>query len=185
MRLSSGTRSLDTSAWTAAAEPPGASGRGLAFMLGAVVRAYADGVDRATEEVPGGPRGHQILEAATRETVHSQIALADRLGIDRNVMVRLLDGLESAGLVERRTDPADRRKRQVVATGQGRELCRVTGRKLQLVQDRMLGDLTRDEQDVLRKLMLRLSVRADDAASIGRSDRADNGRDDAHLGGHR
>jgi MarR family transcriptional regulator, transcriptional regulator for hemolysin len=52
----------------------------------------------------------------------SQAALAARLGIDRTVMTYLLDDLVTAGLVERRQDPGDRRTRSVAATEHGRAI---------------------------------------------------------------
>ena len=42
--------------------------------------------------------------------------LAGRLGCDRSNVTVLVDKLEQAGLVERRTDPADRRQKTLVVT---------------------------------------------------------------------
>src|SRR5450631_898751 len=74
----------------------------LGWGLGVVFRAYVTAADAAVAELPGGPRGYQVLAAATRSDVGSQLALAQHLGIDRTVMTYLLDDLEAAGLIERR-----------------------------------------------------------------------------------
>ena len=45
--------------------------------------------------------------------------LAGQLGCDRSNVTVLVDKLEQAGLVERRTDPADRRQKTLVVTEDG------------------------------------------------------------------
>lgn len=49
----------------------------------------------------------------------SQIALAQSIGIEGASLVRILDDLESRGLVERRIDPKDRRARHLILTPAG------------------------------------------------------------------
>ena len=83
----------------------------LGWGLGTVFRAYVSAAHGAVAGLPGGPRGYQVLSAAAKGAVGSQLALAQHLGIDRTVMTYLLDDLEAANLIERRPDPADRRAR--------------------------------------------------------------------------
>ncbi len=45
--------------------------------------------------------------------------LGDRLGIDKSYVTAIADTLEQAGLVERQTDPMDRRARNLVLTDHG------------------------------------------------------------------
>src|SRR2546425_5730556 len=61
-----------------------------------------------------------ILTVIAEGEPPSQLEAAQRLAIDRTTMVVLLDGLEAKGLVERRADPADRRRNIVVLTPAGR-----------------------------------------------------------------
>ena len=98
----------------------------LGWALGAVFRGYVKATHEALADLPGGPRGYQVLAAAAGDEHGSQLALAQRLGVDRTVMTYLLDSLAEAGLVERRPDPADRRARRVVATARGRALLKET-----------------------------------------------------------
>lgn len=49
----------------------------------------------------------------------SQQDVAGRLGVDRTSMVTLIDGLQDKGLVQRRPDPADRRRNVVTLTETG------------------------------------------------------------------
>ena len=103
-----------TAGWTAAPSSD------LGWALGVLSRSYVKAVAATFADVPGGPRGYQVLAAAARDEHGSQLALAQHLGVDRTVMTYLLDSLAEAGLIERRPDPADRRARRIVATARGR-----------------------------------------------------------------
>src|SRR5215469_9338582 len=102
----------------------------LGWALGVVFRSYAKAASLAFSELPGGPRGYQVLAAAARGEPGNQLKLAQHLGVDRTVMTYLLDKLENAGLIERRPDPRDRRARQIVATATGRERLEDLNRRL-------------------------------------------------------
>src|SRR6478735_12423434 len=92
----------------------------LGWAIGSVFRAYLKSARASVADLPGGPRGYQVLSAAGNERPTTQQALGQRVGIDRSVMTGLVDELVAAGLAERRPDPADRRARQVVLTDAGR-----------------------------------------------------------------
>jgi DNA-binding MarR family transcriptional regulator len=130
----------------------------LGWALGTVMRSYLRIAEEAVADVPGGPRGYQVLSSAARGNQGSQLAMAQRLGVDRTVMTYLLDDLERAGLVERRPDPADRRARRVVLTEAGNaRLCDVE-RRLRRVEEHLLGPLEPAERDTLRTLLQRVAV---------------------------
>ncbi|SCL67471.1 MarR family winged helix-turn-helix transcriptional regulator [Micromonospora peucetia] len=81
--------------------------------------------------------------------------LAEGLGCDRSNVTALVDKLERAGLVERRTDPADRRQKTLVVTGPGRQ---VRARVRQVMSDsRLLAGLTLEELSALRELVWKVS----------------------------
>src|ERR1700729_2769987 len=113
----------------------------LGWGLGTVFRAYVTAAHEAVADLPGGPRGYQVLSAADHGAVGSQLALAQHLGVDRTVMTYLLDDLESANLIERRPDPADRRARRIVATDKGNELLSSLNDRLQAAEAHLLGPL--------------------------------------------
>lgn len=130
----------------------------LGWALGAVMRGYLRAVDEAVADVPGGPRGYQVLVSSGREGPRTQLALAQQLGLDRTVMTYLIDDLQKAGLVERRPDPADRRARRVELTDAGRErLCTLAAR-LHEAEERLLDRLDPDERTTLRDLLHRLAT---------------------------
>jgi DNA-binding MarR family transcriptional regulator len=132
----------------------------LGWALGAVFRSYVKVATIAMDTLPGGPRGYQVLSAIVHAVPRTQLVLAQQLGIDRTVMTYLLDALVSAGLVERQSDPADRRARRVVATDAGRaELQRLEG-LLRHAEDAVLSPLDGADRATLRDLLCRLAQHA-------------------------
>ncbi|NED97454.1 winged helix-turn-helix transcriptional regulator [Phytoactinopolyspora alkaliphila] len=127
--------------------------RDLGWALGRVFRTYVKTFDAALDRLPGGPRGYQILAAVTRATPPTQLALANRLGIDRTVMTYLLDDLCQAGLVERQADPADRRARRIVATRKGENVLASLERHLAGAEEHLLSPLDEDGKATLRALL--------------------------------
>ncbi|GAA1612514.1 hypothetical protein GCM10009789_78450 [Kribbella sancticallisti] len=133
----------------------------LGWALGVVFRRYAKAAAAALDDVPGGPRGYQVLATTNAEGPKRQLDLASQLGVDRTVMTYLLDDLEKAGLVQRQADPADRRARLIVPTEQGKEtLCDLERRLTEAEQD-VLGSLDDGERMIFRMLLQRVAVKAD------------------------
>jgi DNA-binding MarR family transcriptional regulator len=133
----------------------------LGWALGALSRSYAKAVAATFADLPGGPRGYQVLAAAAREEPGSQLRLAQHLGVDRTVMTYLLDSLAEAGLVERHPDPADRRARRIVATDRGRAILDELGGQLRAAEDQLLAVLDDDtDRQGFRALLQRVAVHA-------------------------
>jgi DNA-binding MarR family transcriptional regulator len=122
----------------------------LGWALGVVFRAYLAAATAALAEVPGGPRGYQVIAVAARSEVGSQLALAHHLGIDRTVMTYMLDDLEAAGLIERQPDPTDRRARRVIVTAGGTKLLATLDRRLQAAEADLLAPLNADGRTSFR-----------------------------------
>jgi DNA-binding MarR family transcriptional regulator len=133
----------------------------LGWALGRVTRAHLRTARDVVSDLPGGPRGYQVLAGLGEGPPSTQLALARTLGVDRTVMTYLLDELEGAGLVARRPDPSDRRARHVLLTDAGRErLCHLE-RRLRDAEEHLLAPLEPTERDVLRTLLQRLAVGAE------------------------
>jgi len=133
----------------------------LGWALGVVFRSYAKAANLAFSELPGGPRGYQVLAAAARGEPGNQLKLAQHLGVDRTVMTYLLDKLENARLIERRPDPQDRRARQIVATASGRERLEDLDRRLQAAEHNVLSGLDSEaDRLAFRALLRRLATHA-------------------------
>jgi DNA-binding MarR family transcriptional regulator len=133
----------------------------LGWGLGMIFRAYVKAAHAAVADLPGGPRGYQVLSAAAQGSVASQLALAQHLGVDRTVMTYLLDDLEAARLIERRPDPADRRARRIVATERGNELLSILDDRLRAAEANLLAPLGNERRDAFRAQVRMLATQLD------------------------
>ena len=124
------------------------------------MRAYLKVAKPAVNDIAGGRRGYEVLAAAARGEAGTQLALAQRLGVDRTVMTYLLDDMESCGLIERQPDPADRRARRVVATEHGLSVLASVHKHLRAAEDHVLSGLEEPDRTQFRTLLHRLASRA-------------------------
>lgn len=83
----------------------------------------------------------------------TQQALTDGLCIDANYCVLLLNDLESSDYVERRRDPADRRRHIVSMTEEGRKALQKAEAAQQTLEDEILGALSPEERSTLAHLL--------------------------------
>ncbi|WP_210492103.1 MarR family winged helix-turn-helix transcriptional regulator [Patulibacter sp. SYSU D01012] len=135
----------------------------LGWALPVTYRAFSRLATGAVADVPGGPRGYQVLVAITTEEPTSQLALGHRLGIDKTQMTTVVDALESGGFAERRPDSRDRRVRQVHPTAAGRTLLDTARERLRGAEGVLLRHLEGDEQTQLRRLLARVALGAGEA----------------------
>jgi DNA-binding MarR family transcriptional regulator len=102
------------------------------------------------------PREYAVLTAIAAAGPLSQQRLAERLHVNRTLMVAVADTLERRGLVERRRDPADRRSYALHVTPTGHaELERLHG-EIERVDRRMTERLTDGERARLNELLRKL-----------------------------
>ncbi|UKF30137.1 MarR family winged helix-turn-helix transcriptional regulator [Clavibacter phaseoli] len=148
------------------------------WSIQAVYQGFVRTAQGAVADVPGGPRGYQVLVAITTEEPSSQLALAQRLGIDKTQMTYVIDALAEGGHVERQPHPRDRRIRQVVPTAAGRALLATARVALGEVEDGLMGALDPEERIALRRLLARVAVGIGDAAAAADAGPADRGEPD-------
>jgi DNA-binding MarR family transcriptional regulator len=94
----------------------------LAGYTGHLLRAaYVAALDYARETLPADaqPRVFGILALLAAEGPRSQQQLGEVLGVNRTIMVKIVDDMEAAGLLERRRNPADRRSYALQPTPEG------------------------------------------------------------------
>jgi len=104
---------------------------------------------------PFGITGRQlaVLLAIDSQAPLSQQEAAGRLGVDRTTMVALIDELEGKQLVQRRQDPADRRKNVVALTPAGRATLAEAGKASDEAERRLLAPLTGDQAAQVREAL--------------------------------
>jgi DNA-binding MarR family transcriptional regulator len=95
-----------------------------------------------------------LLEEDPRET---QAQIADALGYDRSLIVRLLDELEEQELVTRKRDPEDRRRHVVKLTREGHSMLLELRAIVQRLEDEFLSPLDAEEQEALHALLSKVA----------------------------
>jgi DNA-binding MarR family transcriptional regulator len=109
---------------------------------------------RATEETIGMRLKQLIaLEHLRDNDSCLQAGLAQMLMLDSNNCVLLLNDLDDAGYVERRRDPEDRRRHIVEITPSGIEALADGERRLEDLEEEVLGNLEPSERHQLRDLL--------------------------------
>ena len=110
---------------------------------------------RATEDVLGLRLKAYVTLSNLREGQRSQQDLCISMHMDANNCVLMLNDLESEGYIERRRDPADRRRHIVELTRDGHKAMLSAERALESLEDDVLGALEPDERELLRNLLAR------------------------------
>jgi DNA-binding MarR family transcriptional regulator len=88
----------------------------------------------------------------------TQKDLGEYLAIDKATMVRLLDGLESNGLLKRVEDAKDRRAKRLEITAKGRALLEKTAAARVIAEREALLPLTESERKIFRELVAKLTI---------------------------
>ncbi len=116
----------------------------------------------------------QVLASLIAMEGTRQIALAERLDIEPIALVRLIDKLEGAGLVERRADPTDRRARTLHITPAAQPLIDHMRRLGMETRDQAFAGFSEFEREQLMSLLQRLcdnlSERPESAPNDGRAE---------------
>jgi DNA-binding MarR family transcriptional regulator len=109
----------------------------------------------AAAEMPGGPhpRLFGLLTALLESGPFSQQQLADKMRVNRTLVVGIVDDLERRGWVERRRDPADRRTYNLYVTEAGRRARDEMAPRVARANDRLAERLSTDERAQLNALL--------------------------------
>ena len=111
---------------------------------------------RATEDVLGLRLKEYIaLQYLSDQGKTAQAELAEQMMLDANNCVILLNGLEEGGYVERRRDPADRRRHIVEMTKAGERALEKADRAFASLEDEVFVGLSVDERCQLWNLLRR------------------------------
>ncbi len=107
----------------------------------------------------------RALFALSRRDGLNQRELADELGIETPTIVRLLDGMEKQGFIERRVEASDRRAKQIHMTRRGRDIADEIDKLACEIRREVLGGV--DDKDKATALQV-VSLMAGNILAIGR-----------------
>ena len=134
---------------------PAANETGASCLL---VSQLARGMRRRIEQVvaPIGLRPRELLalEHLRDRGPSAQQTLVELVGVDATNLVGVLNGLEDAGLIERRRDRADRRRAIIELSEQGQQVLSDLDRALRDVDDEVFAPLTSAERETLHALLV-------------------------------
>ncbi|MFZ2052336.1 MAG: MarR family winged helix-turn-helix transcriptional regulator [Solirubrobacteraceae bacterium] len=102
------------------------------------------------------PREFALLRAVAAQEGRSQQAIGETLQIPASRMVAFVDALEGRQLLERRTNPQDRRARALHLTEQGRELLGRAMTAALAMERELCTDLSAAEREQLLDLLQRV-----------------------------
>ena len=109
---------------------------------------------RSTEELMGVKLRQLMLLSYLRYGAPAlQQQLCEALWLDANNCVLLLNELEDMGYIERRRDPADRRRHVVELTDDGRAALERAERAQESLGDELFAALSEEERATLRSLL--------------------------------
>jgi DNA-binding MarR family transcriptional regulator len=129
----------------------------LGYLLKHAQSALAARTTAALEPLNINGRELAVLSVLGAAEPLAQQQAATKLSVDRTTMVDLVDTLERKGMVERRSDPADRRRNLVHLTPQGEKTLAEGNRRYQEIERALL---TGNEADDLKRLLRRLLANA-------------------------
>jgi MarR family transcriptional regulator, transcriptional regulator for hemolysin len=107
----------------------------------------------------------RALFALSKRDGLNQRELADELGIETPTIVRLLDGMEKQGFIERRVEASDRRAKQIHMTARGRDIAGEIDKLACEIREQVLGGV--DATDKATALQV-VSLMAGNLVAIGR-----------------
>ncbi len=90
--------------------------------LTAIAKRYFGIVSERLQNLPVDRYFYTLIVIAENEKQITQQMLAEKLGIDKVSMVRIIDYLSKKGCVKRRRNPNDRREHLLEVTAQGKEI---------------------------------------------------------------
>jgi DNA-binding MarR family transcriptional regulator len=145
----------------AAVRPPHELVDSTTFLLKRLGGAIKEEMVEAFRAAGESPSHYSVLALLDESACGTQANIADVFGYDRSWLVGLLDELEEQGLIERRRDPADRRRHLVSLKPAGREKLAQLRTISRSVEDEFLAPLDADQRTQLHELLLRLTAHHD------------------------
>ena len=95
------------------------------------------------------PQWRALLHISIKEGL-TQADLAERLEVERITLCRMIDRLEESGMVERRSDPRDRRVWRLHLTGKSHEIVDQLSEVGRQLEDQLVRQMAPEEAQTLR-----------------------------------
>lgn len=93
------------------------------------------------------------------ETGASQADVTNHLGVEHPTAVRILDGIETLGYIQRVPSPDDRRAKKIVLTTAGKAIAEKVSRLLIALNAQLIADVDAADLDVANRVLLQILAR--------------------------
>lgn len=133
--------------------------RSVGFMMGVTYRKLANLLQHRLKEYDVTPEQWSVLYQVERAEGLIQKEIAERTCKDKPTTTRILDHLESKGLIFKQTGKSDRRSFLVYATDKGASLIKQTAPVEQQLIEEIKMCVTEEEYATLMELILRINRR--------------------------
>jgi MarR family transcriptional regulator for hemolysin len=135
----------------------------LTIALVLVARRWRSVLDEKLRAIHQGTARMEALSAIHNSPeATSQVNIARRLRIEGPTLTRMIDSLEKDGLVERLSDPEDRRTKKLKVTPAGEAALKDIFAIADTYRERLLVDLSAEEVDMMNDLLIGMLDKLDD-----------------------
>jgi DNA-binding MarR family transcriptional regulator len=134
--------------------------RSVGFMMGVTYRKLSNLLQHRLKEYDITPEQWSVLYQVDRAEGLIQKEIAERTCKDKPTTTRILDHLESKGLIYKQTGKNDRRSFLVYATDKGSSLIGQTAPVEQQLIEEIKMCVTEEEYALLMELIIRINHRA-------------------------
>ena len=125
----------------------------LGFLLKEVTRRYITRFEAHARSLSLTLMQCKVLVHLQRCEGGCQARLAELIEVEPMMMVRLLNRMEHDKLIERRTDPADRRARRLFLTPKAKPLLEEIWRLAALVRSEMFAGVPKADREVFARVL--------------------------------
>jgi DNA-binding MarR family transcriptional regulator len=113
---------------------------------------------------PGTTAAHEFALQAVDDGAQTASELARSLGVSRQAAAKSITALEELGYVERRADPSDGRRKQLIVTAHGYDLVRIGAALFDDIRARWSAQLGREHLEAIEAGLLALVATARERA---------------------
>lgn len=93
------------------------------------------------------------------ETGASQADVTNHLGVEHPTAVRILDGIEALGYIQRIPSPEDRRAKKIILTTTGQVIAEKVSKLLSDLNRQLIEDLDKAEMEIANRVLLQILAR--------------------------
>jgi DNA-binding MarR family transcriptional regulator len=129
----------------------------LGYLMVHICRARRNRAQELLSELGVYAGQDMLLMHLWEQDGRTQSELADLTCVQQATLTKTIDRMTQVGLLERRTDPEDRRVSRIYLTQAGHDLRVPVENVWQQVETESFANLTTDERVLLRRLLMQVS----------------------------